>query len=88
MQHAAHGGNGDTSNGPRFSPPAGAPVGALGAQATALLQHIRFHARVVDGVFEEVDLFHWTTLEQPLVAVRFQPKATARLNDLSLIERP
>ena len=88
MQHAAHGGNGDTSNGPRFSPPAGAPVGALGAQATALLQHVRFHARVVDGVFEGVDLFHWTTLEQPLVAVRFQPKAAACLDDLSSIKLP
>ena len=35
--------------------------------------HVHFHVCVVDGVFEEVELFHWTTLEQPLVSVGFQP---------------
>ena len=37
--------------------------------------HVHFHVCVVDGVFEEVELFHWTTLEQPLVSVGFQPIA-------------
>lgn len=39
MQHATHGGDGRASDGPRLSPPAGAPVGALCPEATAL-----FHA--------------------------------------------
>jgi len=34
---------------------------------------VRFHVCAVDGVLEEVELLHWTTLEQPLVADRFQP---------------
>jgi hypothetical protein len=30
---------------------------------------------VVDGVFEAVELFHWITLELPLVADSFPPTA-------------
>ncbi len=44
-------------------------------------EHMHFHVCVVDGVIEKVELFHWTTLEQPLVADRFQPSA-ARQNSL------
>ncbi len=134
VQHATNGGGGGASDGPRLSPQADAPVGALGAQAAALLhvarwsgaqhdaahllaghransadpqprganggqgtldigavafihcfgsslnEHVHFHVCVVDGVFEEVELFHWTTLEQPLVADCFQPNAEIAIN--------
>ena len=40
---------------------------------SSLIGHVHFHVYVVDGVFEEVELFHWTTLEQPLVADRLNP---------------
>jgi len=43
---------------------------------------------VVDSVFEEVELFHWTTLEQPLVADRFQPMAGARFDKVSTTKLP
>jgi hypothetical protein len=38
VQHAAHGGDGGASHRPRLPAPAGAPVGAVGAQAPAVLQ--------------------------------------------------
>ena len=41
--------------------------------SSSLTGLVRFHACVVDGVLEEVELLHWTTLEQPLVADRLQP---------------
>ena len=37
VQYPANGGDGGAPDGPRFSPPAGAPVGALCPQAVALL---------------------------------------------------
>ena len=40
---------------------------------------------VVDRVFEEVKLFHWTTLEQPLVADRFWPNAAKTTADQKVI---
>jgi hypothetical protein len=42
----------------------------------------------VDGVFEEVGLFHWTTFEQPLVADRFQPTAGARFDEVPATNLP
>jgi hypothetical protein len=47
---------------------------------SSLNGHVHFHVCVVNGVFEEVDLFHWTTLEQPQVADSFQPNAGARFD--------
>jgi len=41
MQHPAHGRDGGTPERPRLSPPAGAPVGAVGAQTAALLYAAR-----------------------------------------------
>ncbi len=38
---------------------------------SSLNLHVRFHVCVVGGVLEEVELLHWTTLEQPLVAGHF-----------------
>jgi hypothetical protein len=38
-----------------------------------LNEHVHFHVCVVDWVFEEVEFFNWTTLEQPLVTDRFVP---------------
>ena len=38
---------------------------------SSLNGHVHFHVCVFDGIFEEVELFHWTTLEPPLVADRF-----------------
>jgi hypothetical protein len=43
---------------------------------------------VVDGVFEDVELCHWTTLEQPLVADRFQPDAGVRLDGVLASKLP
>ena len=37
VQHTAHGGDGGAPDGSRLSSPAGAPVGAIGAKAAALL---------------------------------------------------
>ena len=40
---------------------------------SSLSGHVRSHTCVVDGVLEEVEVLHWTTLAQPLVADRFRP---------------
>ena len=55
---------------------------------SSLNGHVHFHVCVVDGVFEEVDLFHWTTLEQPLVAVRFQPMTGACFDEVLAQKAP
>ena len=57
MQHAAHGGDGGASDGPRFPASAGAPVGAIAfihRFGSSLNGHVHLHVCVVDGVFEEV----------------------------------
>ena len=48
-------------------------VGFIHRFGSSLNGHVHFHVCVVDGVFEELELFHWTALEQPLVADCFQP---------------
>ena len=49
---------------------------------SSLNGHVHLHVCAADGVLEEVDLFHWTTLAQPLVTDGFQPKAGARLDEV------
>ena len=49
---------------------------------SSLKEHVHFHASVVGGVIEEVELLRWTILEQPLVAECFQPLAGARIGKL------
>ena len=56
-------------------------VGFIHRFGSSLNGHVHFHVCVVDGVFEEVELFHWTALEQPLVADRYQPMAGARFDE-------
>ena len=52
---------------------------------SSLNGHVHFHVCVVDGVFVGVELFHWTTLEQPLVADRFWPNAAKTTADQKVI---
>jgi hypothetical protein len=39
---------------------------------SSLNGHVHFHVRVVDGVFEEVALDHWTTRKRVVMAVRLR----------------
>jgi hypothetical protein len=63
-------------------------VASIHRFCSSLNEHVHFHVCVVDWVFEEVKLFHWTTLEQSLVADSFQPEAVIgwyRTNDRLLL---
>ena len=55
---------------------------------SSLNWHVHFHVCAVDGVFEGVERFHWTTLEQPLVADRSQPLAEGRFDNVLATKRP
>jgi hypothetical protein len=55
-------------------------IGFIHRFGSSLNEHVYFHDCVVDGVFEEVEHFHWTNLEQPLVIDCFQPNAGAPSN--------
>jgi hypothetical protein len=39
---------------------------------SSLNGHVHFHVRVVDGVFEEVALDHWTTRKRVVMAIRLR----------------
>jgi hypothetical protein len=55
---------------------------------SSLNGHVHFHVCVVDGVFEQVTLCEWTTLEQPLVVDRLRCALDLRKDQINERNQP